>query len=386
MLFRSCLLLLAPLGALLGLVGFGFARLADVVSARMPRLARASLADLPYVLLASPALAEGPPAKYVPAPAEQIPGYSDKVLPCKVVHGLKDSTGAVQPRSAASKDPNVANYVTCEAEPFLENKSLRELSLLRNTIYARYGWAGFRKPWLREYFQKQPWYKPDESFTQHRLSGVDRRNVVLIAQAEMSLRMVDLEERRDTLLARAGKAWGDAPVRREGAKKVPDCSLDTSNQSKDCKYHQGPHEAAAADFSKLSPEDNIELGLISRAMGDFAVDDGQREQLATSLDTVLSVKDLRQLSLRDLRLLRNTLFARRGRPFKSELLREHFSQMPWYKPDPAYTDARLTKTDKINIELIRQVEEEFGGALKDQDYGGNPSEARDQDIPVAVQA
>lgn len=342
---------------------------------------------LTTLVLAGPALAESPRAKYVPAPAEQIPGYSAKVLPCKVVHGIKDSQGHIQPMGPESKDPNGANYVTCEGEPRLEQKSLRELSLLRNTIYARYGWAGFRKPWLREYFQKQPWYKPDDTFTHHRLSGVDRRNVVLIAQAEMSLRMEDLEQRRDMLLARVGKAWGDAPVRGEGKASVSDCSLDTSGKSKDCKYHGAPRQAAPADLGKLSPEDHIELGLLSRAMGDFALDDGQPEQPAISLDTVLSVKDLRQLSLRDLRLLRNTLFARRGRPFKSELLQEHFSHMSWYRPDPAYTDARLTKTDKINIELIRQVEEEFGGALTDSESrGDNPSEARDSEPPLAVQA
>ena len=326
---------------------------------------------LTTLVLAGSALAKDPPAaKYVPAPASEIPGYSDQVLPCKEVPSPPDASGK---RHGASS-------VLCVQEPFLQHKSLRELSLLRNTIYARYGWAGFRKPWLREYFQQQPWYKPDPGFTHRRLTEVDRRNVALIALAEMGMRMEDMQERRDAVLARAGKAWGDAPMRREGSKQTPDCTLETAAGSKDCKYHHAPRAVSNADLNTLSPEDRIELGLLSRAMGDFAVDDAQREQLATSLDNVLSVKDLRQLSLRDLRLLRNTLFARRGRPFKSELLQEHFSNMPWYKPDPAYTDARLTKTDKLNIELIRQVEEEFGGAIQDQDLRGK------DDTPLAEQA
>jgi hypothetical protein len=285
------------------------------------------------------ALAE-PPAEYVPAPASEIPGYSERLLPCTVVHGWKMEGGIIeteQPEGASEEDK--AAYVRCSRKPYLEKLSLRELSILRNTIFARYGWGGFRKPWLREHFQKQPWFKPDRKFSYKRLSPVDRLNAELIAQAEMSLRYVDLESRRDAILASAGKG-------------------------------------------KLSPEDRIELGLISRAMGEFAVDEGQREDLSISLDKVLPVKELRLLSLRDLRLLRNTIYARRGRPFKSPLLQEHFSRMPWYTPDPAYTDKRLTKTDKRNVALIQQVEKEFGGALKDKDFlRANPSQAADVSWP-----
>ncbi|WP_158501992.1 YARHG domain-containing protein [Vitiosangium sp. GDMCC 1.1324] len=276
-------------------------------------------------LVVSASALAAPPAEYVPAPAKEIAGYSETVFPCKV-----------------------SPSVVCNGEPHLESKSLRELSLLRNTIYARYGWAGFRKPWLRQHFQSQPWYKPDPKFSYKRLSQVDRRNVELIAQVEASLSYADLEQRKETLLARTGRS----------------------------------------NLAELGAEDRIELGLISRAMGDFAVDEGQRDQVASSLESVLAVKELRMLSLRDLRLLRNTIYARRGRPFKSELLQEHFKRMPWYTPDPAYTDKRLTKTDKRNIDLIVQVENEFGGALHDKDFMvENPSkEGIEEPVPIGMQA
>ncbi len=342
---------------------------------------------LTTLLLSGPALAKTPAPAYVPAPAEQIPGYSEKRLPCKFVRGVIDESGLLEKVGSKSKDPNAATFVVCDGKPDLAMLSLRELSILRNTIHARYGWGGFRKPWLREYFQKQPWYKPDPAFTANRLSAVDRQNAELIAKAEMSLRMVDLEVRRDGILAEAGKAWGDAPLTTQGKSKVPSCEdMFAARNSRDCTHHQKPMKPAEPQMDKLTPEDRIELGLLSRAMGDFAVDDGQRNQLSTSLDTVLSVKELRQLSLRDLRLLRNTLFARRGRPFKSEMLQEHFAHMPWYKADPAYSDERLTKTDKLNIELIRQVEDEFGGALQDKDFQiDNPSQAKDRQLdPAAI--
>ena len=338
------------------------------------------------LVLSGTALAQEP--AYVPAPASQLPGYSETLLPCKMVLGVKNEIGEVEPVGRKRKDEDdVATFVVCKGEPNLAELSLRELSLLRNTIHARYGWGGFRKPWLREHFQKQPWYRPDPKFNVNRLSDVDRRNATLIAKAEMSLRMVDLEWRRDAILARVGKAWADAPEIEGGEGRRTCKAFLAHRKSRDCAFHEKPMKAAEPNLDKLTPEERIELGLLSRAMGEFAVDDGQRGQLATSLDSVLSVKELRQLSLRDLRLLRNTLFARRGRPFKSEMLQEHFAHMPWYKADPAYTDARLTKTDKLNIELIRQVEQEFGGALVDKDFQiNNPSVAADRQIDPAMVA
>jgi hypothetical protein len=351
---------------------------------------------LAILFLAAPVLAEQP-EEYSPAPADQIPGYWDKVLPCDFVRGERNSMGQIEEVAEDDKRPNVATYVVCERPaPQLDMLSLRELSILRNTIFARYGWAGFRKTWLREHFQRQPWYKPDPKFHYKRLSSVDRQNAEIIAKAELSLRYVDLENRRDPLLAKAGQTWGDAPTY-EGRKRSwqsCDGNLEAFTQEnassyyywnekiaqcKDCRYHKKAFKKASPpDYSKLNAEELIELGLLSRAMGEFALDEEQREQAAGSLDRVLSVKELRKLSLRDLRLLRNTIFARRGRSFKSEVLQAHFERMPWYVPITDYSDKLLTKTDRRNIELIRQVEEEFGGALQDKDFQvEKPSEATD---------
>jgi hypothetical protein len=393
---------------------------------------------LATLIASASAFAEEPAAEYVPAPASEIRGYAEKVFPCKEVRGWKTSRlNHIIPEAELKErngnyygwrfepDAEASTYVDCSDEPFLQNQSLRELALLRNTIYARYGWAGFRKAWLREHFRKQPWYKPDPKFSYKRLSEVDRRNVELIAKAETSLRYADLEKMKEPVLARAGKWWGDLPSYKEeegntvhacdlkdykGKTTVEVEELDTEEKyeltlvwvesfnqavtvSKDCTYHGDErsqikeHQDNAPvepDLDTLSPEDRIELGLISRAMGEFAVDEGQRDQVSRSLDAVLSVSELRQLSLRDLRLLRNTIYARRGRPFKSEVLQEHFARMPWYKPDPAYTDKRLTKTDQRNIKLIVEVENELGGALLDKDFKVANPEKGNAEEPVPL--
>jgi len=77
---------------------------------------------------------------------------------------------------------------------------------------------------------------------------------------------------------------------------------------------------------------------------------------------------VRAMSLRDLRLLRNSIYARRGRPFRSPILRDHFSGMGWYQVNPDYSDRLLSRNDARNIALIKSVENEFGGPLTDDDW------------------
>ncbi|MFZ5445694.1 MAG: YARHG domain-containing protein [Myxococcota bacterium] len=130
----------------------------------------------------------------------------------------------------------------------LAGKSLRELSLLRNEIFARHGWAFNRRPYLRNYFTKQAWYRVNPAFTSDLLTDLDRANLELIERAE------------------------------------------------------------------------------------------------NAVDPAM------------LRILRNTVFARHGRKFESPDLAEYFAKQPWYKPDAAYSDSRLTEDDKFEIELIQEFE------------------------------
>lgn len=61
---------------------------------------------------------------------------------------------------------------------------------------------------------------------------------------------------------------------------------------------------------------------------------------------------------RELRILRNEIFARRGYQFKSKDLHEYFSQFEWYKP--LYSENEITnyldEVDQHNIEVIKKFE------------------------------
>ena len=190
---------------------------------------------------------------------------------------------------------------------------------MRNTIYARAG-NPFRKKWLNDYFSAQPWYHPLDKMDPKKLSAIDNRNAELIAYQDANLT-------RDELVAMQ-KAVGEPKT----------------------------------------DKDRIELRLLSVRLGHWLgreASDKTPLEDPSLLDHQITMEQLADFSRRDLRILRNMVYARHGRPFHSELLQKYFSTMDWYKPDPSYTEARLSALDTRNIKLIRSVEDQLGGPLSD---------------------
>lgn len=71
----------------------------------------------------------------------------------------------------------------------------------------------------------------------------------------------------------------------------------------------------------------------------------------------LSESILKDKNLKELRILRNEIFARHGYIFKSKDLSVHFSKFDWYKPQFKDVNHLLTDTDRENISLIQSFEE-----------------------------
>src|SRR5215472_7020355 len=242
------------------------------------------------------------------------------ILAVAVVFVLFDLPSPIQ--AAAQQDARPFYYTRPITDDDLDGRSLRELTLMRNTIYARAG-NRFRKKWLNDYFSAQPWYHPLDKMDQSKITAIDRKNAEIIANYEAAIDREDLLKRE--------KIW----------------------------LHQN------------TPEAKIELGLISMRLGQW-LGGGDEERTAlqdpTLLDKQLTVAQLSDYSRRDLRLLRNVIYARHGRPFKSALLKQYFGSLDWYKENPAYTDALLTPLDRRNIKVIRSVEDSLGGPLTDYQH------------------
>lgn len=70
------------------------------------------------------------------------------------------------------------------------------------------------------------------------------------------------------------------------------------------------------------------------------------------------------LSMEDLDLMRNEIFAEYGLKFKNEKWQKYFSMQPWYIPRYDNVDQFLTETDRHNIKLILDVKKRMEGKEK----------------------
>lgn len=73
------------------------------------------------------------------------------------------------------------------------DKSLEELRLIRNEIFARNGYR-FESPELNQYFNQFEWYTPSHDKADSLLSDVDKKNVQLILDLESDLRKTIRED------------------------------------------------------------------------------------------------------------------------------------------------------------------------------------------------
>ena len=70
----------------------------------------------------------------------------------------------------------------------------------------------------------------------------------------------------------------------------------------------------------------------------------------------LDIFSLSQMDNRNLRLLRNTIYARHGYRFSSSDLNEFFGRFEWYNPRFDNVDRFLTDADKYHIQMIQSFE------------------------------
>ena len=65
---------------------------------------------------------------------------------------------------------------------------------------------------------------------------------------------------------------------------------------------------------------------------------------------------LEHFTRNELRLMRNEIYARHGMRFRSADLQKHFEAKAWYAPTSDDVSKQLSEIERINIEMIRQIE------------------------------
>jgi hypothetical protein len=106
-----------------------------------------------------------------------------------------------------------------------------------------------------------------------------------------------------------------------------------------------------------------------------AIDAAQRKQRRAAVspgdmehfeNRLVTEEMLKGLSLHELRLLRNEVYARRGRQFRTEWLAQYFWSQPWYEAREDNSEPALSQTEQKNIETIVAYERKVKDGLSGQ--------------------
>jgi hypothetical protein len=246
---------------------------------------------------------------------------------------------------------------------------LEDLKLMRGIVFGRHGRV-FKDTQIRVYLEAQDWYKANPDFKNSLLNTAENRNLDLIRDAEASkhpsLQPGDMRYWRARALTpkklgvHSGAEWRvlRAEVEAIHGKRFDEPWL---QQYFDERYWYKARDKY--DPKTLSPIEQKNLDTIATAQKKsrkLALAPGDMELFENKL---IAEQMLHGLSLNELRLLRNEVYARHGRQFSAEWLQQYFWGQPWYQPDASFKDEELSGPDKQNVETIVAYEKKIHDGL-----------------------
>ncbi len=84
---------------------------------------------------------------------------------------------------------------------------------------------------------------------------------------------------------------------------------------------------------------------------------------------IISQEELKTLSEWQLKVARNEIYARHGRPFEHQDLQCYFEKTAWYQVNPEYSDQTLSSIETTNIDTILEYEKEINSSYLNYDSG-----------------
>jgi hypothetical protein len=237
--------------------------------------------------------------------------------------------------------------------------SIDDLKLVRGIVFGKHGRV-FKDPDIKRYLESRPWFKADANFQNSGLNDTERKNldVIRIAEAQKhdTVQPGDMRLYQDRALTRkklgthTNAEWTVLASEIEAIHGKRFDGTPWLQQYFDERYWY--HAADHYDPKGLSEVErkNLQLiDLIQRQQRRVALAPGDMELFENKL---ISESMLRGLSLHELRLLRNEVYARHGRIFKTMWIQQYFGGQSWYDPNENFKDEEISGSDKTNIETI----------------------------------
>ena len=211
------------------------------------------------------------------------------------------------------------------------------------------------EPWLQKYFEERYWYKPKAGYSSSVLTAIERKNLenLLAKRSENGKTSVSLGDM---------DKFQNVPLTEELLKGL---SLNDLRLIRNEFWARRGRKFVTPGFRQyfewrdwykpLKDQSKVKLGKVEEGNVKLieTVEAKMREKIALEPITEEMVSGL---FVEDLRVLRNEIYARRGRVFKDVGLQKYFITQAWYQPNPDFKDENLSEIEIKNLAVIREAE------------------------------
>jgi hypothetical protein len=236
---------------------------------------------------------------------------------------------------------------------------LEDLKLMRGIVFGRHGRV-FKDAEIQLYLKDKSWFHANPNFSNGDLNDVERRNLDLIREAEAGkhefVQPGDMRYWRTRAFTRKQLGQHSSAewlVLRSEIEAIHGKRFDDEPWLQ--QYFEERYWYRASD--RFDPKQLTDIE--RKNLATVALAQKQKRGLALSPGDMeffenkpISPGMLKGLSLYELRLLRNEVYARHGRQFQAEWLQQYFYGQSWYTPDENFKDDELSGFDKQNVETI----------------------------------
>ncbi len=212
------------------------------------------------------------------------------------------------------------------------------------------------EPWLQKYFEERYWYEADPKYSPEVLNSSERANLELMLEKRNEERKIavwvgDMDKFQSVPLTPellAGLTLSELRLLRN--------EFFARNGYKFVFPGIAQHFEWREWYRPLEDQTKVTLNEIEKQNVELIekIEKDMRNRLASE---ALSPEMIDGLFIEDLRVLRNEIYARRGRVFKDQTLQTYFESQDWYKPDPEFKDEMLGEFELKNLAVIREAEE-----------------------------
>ena len=245
-----------------------------------------------------------------------------------------------------------------------------DLKLVRGIVFGKHGRV-FKDPDIRRFLETRTWYKADPNFQNSLLNETEKANldVIRIAEAQKheTVEPGDMRLYQNRALTRkklgthTNAEWTVLASEIEAIHGKRFADTPWLQQYFDERYwYHGAEKYDPRSLSEIERKNLQLIDTIRKQQRRVALAPGDMELFENKLITEAM---LRGLSLHELRLLRNEIYARHGRVFKTLWIQQYFGEQVWYDPKDDFKDEDISGTDKTNIETIVAYENKLHNSI-----------------------